>query len=207
MTFATQNMLDAMREIAYVVDENGKITMVGQPGWESFARNNNGEAIADGASVVGQSLLDFIEGEEVKDAYRQYMQALKDGETELIELNCRCDSPSTRREMRVKISPIRSRGAFQGYLFQALTLNERARPPINIFDPEYVKRVVTADKNFPLIILCSYCHKVRIPPVEKGSAASWVEVEEYYRNGGSANVRISHGICPDCKKSDVDLQF
>lgn len=201
------DLLGAMREIAYVVDMDGNISNVGQPGWRKFAGENKGQDIADESSVVGKSILDYVQGDDVKDSYRRFLVALRNPKSDCVEFDFRCDSPSVRRDLRMIISPIRSAGIHLGYLFQCLIMDAKARPPISLFDAELLSGANQYDQSLPFLSLCSYCQKVRDKSNEDDLTTPWLEAEEYYRRGGNSDVRISHGICPECMETKVQPQL
>jgi hypothetical protein len=50
-----------------------------------------------------------------------------------------------------------------------------------------------------LLPICCYCHKVR------NDQNYWEQVDRYFAT--STEIRFSHGICPDCWKSQVEPQM
>lgn len=190
-----QALLDSMEGVAYVVDRAGLIQACGGINWTTFACNNGGWGIADAASVVGRPLLDFVTGIRVADAYRGYMARLFDGAEPHIRFPFRCDAPDLRREHWMTIRPIAADGAVQGLLFQSVTLGETLRPPLDLFDLNDVRARLAETQSWPIVTICSYCHDVTHSAAE---SAGWLTPEDYYRRGGSSEVRLSHGICPSC---------
>jgi hypothetical protein len=65
---------------------------------------------------------------------------------------------------------------------------------MKLFDAEYMRQMYEAEKQLPLITMCSYCHRVKA----KAGSESWQSAEEYYHAGGTERVRISHGMCVTC---------
>jgi hypothetical protein len=47
-----------------------------------------------------------------------------------------------------------------------------------------------------LLGICSYCRYVRTPA--ENSTEKWMPSESYQEKGGSTDVVLSHGICPEC---------
>lgn len=186
-----------MDGIAYAVDLKNRIIGVGQKGWDRFARSNGAPELASG-KVLGQDLLQIMKGDEVRDVYLHHTKNVLTSE-EAVAFSTRCDSPSVKRELRLSLSPLKSRGTIRGLLFQALVVDEQVRPPIDIFDFGAAERLVAEVRNVPIVTLCSFCQRVkadRCPDSEP-----WLDAAEYYHRGGTSKVRISHGLCPDCSKA------
>lgn len=111
-----------------------------------------------------------------------------------IAFSFRCDAPDVERRMKMAIGPLRLRERIVGVLYQSTILSERARPPIRFLDVSAALEQYKEDVA-PLIVSCSFCSKIDWP---SGRDAPWAEPEDYYRLGGLSEVRISHGVCPDC---------
>lgn len=136
-----------------------------------------------------------MQGSEVEQSYRRFMDALLVGDTLGIAFAYRCDAPGLRRQMRMSMSRV-GQGAEPGAIrFQSTTLSEDARPPINILDSASIMAALQAETALPLVTLCSFCHCVL---TNEAAAPNWVPVEEYYRRGGAERVCVSHGLCPHC---------
>jgi hypothetical protein len=97
----------------------------------------------------------------------------------------------------VAITPLRLGAGVQCLLFQSLTVDELVRPPIDLFDFKAVSELIKGRRQLPIITLCSFCQRVDRPATQ--GEPSWIDAEEYYRMGGTSDVRISHGLCPDCE--------
>lgn len=196
-----QALLDGMEGIAYVVDRDGMLLACGRNNWSSFARDNGGDAIVDTRSVIGRSILDFIAGEDVVAAYRGYMDRLIDRSIDAVVFSFRCDAPDVRRELWMTIHPIESDGRVAALLFQSIPLDEMPRPPISLFDHEALRTMIDDRRSRPIVKLCAYCAEVA--KSDGRSAEVWLSAEAYYRDGGEADVRLSHGICPSCHERHV----
>jgi hypothetical protein len=85
-----------------------------------------------------------------------------------------------------------------GILCQSLTISETLRPPMNLFDLAAMMRAHAQLMAKPMITLCSYCADVAWPPGAADAARTWISAEDYYRRGGTEDVVVSHGVCPDC---------
>lgn len=189
-----QGLLDAMPGVSYVVDRKARILAVGAPNWRSFANDNDGAAIAAPEGLIGRDLLAAIEGEDVRNWYGAALARLLSGASAPLHFAYRCDSATTRRLMMMSMSAVPMRGRPAGVLFQSLTLDQTTRPALPLFRPNRLQAALRAQKSWPIVTVCSFCARVRMPP--KGD---WVEPEEYYRAGGrSRRIRVSHGLCPTC---------
>lgn len=192
-------VLDAVEGVCYITDLSGKILDIGGRNWTAFAQEAGCGETLKVDQVLGRDLFDYIAGDDVIQVYRTHLSDLVSHPDEHISFLFRCDSPAVMREMRMNMSCIREGGNAVGVLFQSLTLQERERPPISLFDvaarmKEYFGTAL------PIITMCSYCHDVRAPV----TANQWVRAERYYALGGDDQVCISHGICMACRKKQLE---
>jgi hypothetical protein len=192
------DLLDALEGVAYLVRPDGHIAACGPRNWHAFAAANGGAAIAEPDKVIGGNLFDNIEGDDVIAFYRGCMSRIASGAIGEITLPFRCDSPDTRRELRLSMRPVSRQGTIAAILFQSLPISETIRPPIELFDSQRRAEAMRSDSRLPIIVLCSFCHAVRDPRAPQ-AARRWITPETYYREGGTAAVRVSHGLCPDCR--------
>jgi hypothetical protein len=189
------DLLDALDGISYVVDQDYRILAVGRTRWEAFAASNDAPELT-AASVLGQDLFETVQGDDVREIYRRYAEETLQS-SKSAALATRCDSPGIRRELRLAITPLRRAGVVRGLLFQSLTVDELVRPPIDLFDFKAVAALVDRRRQLPIVTLCSFCQRVNKPATQ--GEPPWIDAEEYYRLGGTSDVRISHGLCPDCE--------
>ena len=192
-------LLEAMDGIAYVVRPDGRILAYGRYRWDDFAAANGGEGLLDPEAVLGRNLFDFIAGDPVKHAYRQWIDAVLRAEgNHPATFAYRCDAPTVKRTLRMAISRI-ERGSEPAVLFQSVLLEATARPPLNIYDLEALLQDARSRLGLPMVTMCSFCQRLRWPPgAADGAPADWIEAERYYAKGGRSEVAISHGICQDC---------
>jgi hypothetical protein len=45
---------------------------------------------------------------------------------------------------------------------------------------------------------CSFCAKIAWPVGGGSTGQEWIAADNYYARGGSSQVGLSHGICPEC---------
>ena len=187
-------VLSALDGIAYLVDPAGVILAVGEKPWADFATTNGAPGLGS-RNVVGRSMLSFIAGRELREIYRRFVESVASGSREVIGFRYRCDSPNRRRDVKLNIAPVRLGGEFVAVLMHNQILDERERPPIDLFDTASVLAAVKRDANLPLVVVCSVCNRVAMgEEVQR----AWIEPETYYAMGGLADVRVSHGLCPWC---------
>jgi hypothetical protein len=182
-------LLDAMEGIAYLADSDGTFLDWGRPNWNHFAVENEAPELV-GATRL--NVFDACAGETVAQSYRDIIARVLDGNgPESFVL--RCDSASERRDLRMNISRVGLSNQSPELLFHVLPISKSIRPPVDLFDPATRKAVLGAESGKPLVRICAYCLKVHEERTE-----TWIEAESYYQAGGSGNVRLSHGVCPQC---------
>jgi len=197
-TFKVADVLEALDGVAYLVGRDGVIRALGQSNWERFAHTNNAPPSLTAGAVLGQDLMAFIQGEAVRDAYRQVMQRVAESGAPF-SFAFRCDSPGIRRRFRMSISPLRGgAGEVDAFLFQSVVLNTWDRVPVPLMNFAALAEQAMAEPDRPFLGMCSYCQKVRWPVGSKDGDGEWIEAEAYYRRGGTSRVQISHGVCRPC---------
>jgi hypothetical protein len=106
----------------------------------------------------------------------------------------RCDSPEAVRLMQMTLTSVRLPAGAPGVLYHSAEVEVRPRPAVGLLTrPSIEGRLEAGD----IVSLCSYCRRVRWP----SGSGRWVEAGDYYREGGTEGVFISHGICPDCTRT------
>lgn len=195
-----KSLLDAMEGVTYLLDPEAVIVAVGERGWRSFAELNGAPDLAAAASVLGRSLLDLVQGQEVRQSYEGFLTALRRETCRSLSFEFSCDAPAMARRMRMSISVVAEGDRLVGFLFQSLLLEERSRPPVSLFDPEVITGMLASRKGWPILRLCSYCQRVKA----ESDTTEWIPAELYYQRGGTSQVRVSHGICPTCMREVVE---
>lgn len=190
-------LIECLDGVAYVVDPSGRLVSYGQHRWNAFARANDAPELCEPENVIGLPLLDVVQGDDVRGVYRGLMDELLEGKRDGFAFGFRCDAPNVMREMRMAITPVRSQSELTGILFQSILLRSNQRPPLDIFRFRELAAVFDYVSDRPIVTLCSHCQKIRAP-ADHGSEIEWISAEDYYRRGGSSEVRISHGMCQEC---------
>lgn len=174
--------MDAL-EVTYQIDSRGRIVSVG-PGWDRFARVNNGAHLAGGA-VLGRELWDFISDATTRALYRAMADRLGSDLPE-ISFTFRCDSPAERRLLKMRMRALPD----DGIEFRVTPTTTVPRAPQSLLDP-------AAARSGDLLRMCSWCKRIPL------SDQDWVEVEVAVQHLGwdqlSLIPGITHGICPTCE--------
>jgi DNA-binding CsgD family transcriptional regulator len=196
--------LDGLEGLAYFVGPSGAIVACGERNWRRFALENGAPELADASAVVGRNILDFVEGDEVRDAYRGFLDTLLNGESRAISFLFRCDAPNMRRDLRMGMSVVRSRGETHGVLFHSTTLKTTTRLPARIFDFKKHRVAASAPEDPRAVRMCSFCQKLAGPGLDPSDSENWVDGSRY---GGAAAVQapIRHSVCPPCHRQWVDI--
>lgn len=189
------DFLDSLEGIAYAVDLAGHLMAVGRTHWAAFAERAAAPEVATPTRLLGTPLLDIVQGDEVRAVYRDALARVV-GQDRTIVLATRCDSPDTKRELRLAMTPLRTEKGIQGVVFHAQTVSETSRPPLPIYDFKTIAATLAGLQALPIVTMCSFCQRIRLGDA---SAGNWVSAEEYYRRGGVTEVRISHGLCHACR--------
>jgi hypothetical protein len=192
---AGQDILDVLEGISYFVDLDGRIVAFGRTNWNQFATENGAADSLREKDVIGRKLSDFINGSEVQDSYGTLTAQLKSDPDTKVVIAYRCDSPTERRDMRLSISAVRSRGRLVGDLYVSTMLSTQSRPHLNVFDFQSMTAWAEKQQSLQTLAMCSYCQRLNCGDQVH---QDWVEAPEYYRRGGTDAVKISHGICLGC---------
>jgi hypothetical protein len=201
---SAQQVLDGICGPAYVLDEAARFLLVGRPYWRLQVDDAPGQI--EPGDLIGRNLFDFIQGDDVRDLYLRVLARLRAKASAPVQLIYRCDSPGMMREFRMTASVVAD-GDSRGYLFTSQQIRHGQRPPLPLFDYQALAAFLH-DPTAPILTICSMCHRVKSRAGDEDDPRSWVEPEQYYREGGSSHVSLSHGLCPACYVqfiAEVDL--
>ncbi|GJL68657.1 MAG: hypothetical protein NPIRA06_12920 [Nitrospirales bacterium] len=169
--------------IQYSIDSTDHIRFINEA-WLQFACQNDGGHL-NRASVIGKSLWEFIEGEDLRQIYRHIFKAVRMKQQAAV-FRFRCDSPVCRRFFQLMVSPLQE----DELMFSTHPIREVQRDPVLFLDPDVQRRG-------PFVTICSWCMKVRLPN------QGWVELEEtvnYLDSLGTGVLpSLTHGICLECQ--------
>jgi len=190
-----QQFLNSLPGIVYIIDPNEKIQYYTRSRWNEFAQNNDAPDMAAEENILGHSLFDFIDGEEVRESYRDFQHMLWTGRRNLIPLTYRCDAPSIRREMYMEMSKCAFGDDLEGILYRSVPVHTQQRPALEFLSKERQNALLP---DAPIVTICSYCLDLR-----DKDTGEWIRPEEYYRRGGEQDVALSHGICTECMETKI----
>ena len=172
----------------YRLDSSDCITFVNSE-WLSFAEQNKAPEISQ--SIIGKSVWCYLAGKEVRHLYELIFDAVRNRNKEIV-IPFRCDSPTSRRYMELKVSP----RVDKNLSLAAHILQEEARPYVALLDSgEHSDKRNT--ENY--LKICSWCKRLNL------KTERWVEVEQAIRElelfEEASLPGLTHGICPDCVAS------
>jgi len=178
------------RECRYRLDARDRVAWV-SPEWLAFARENHAEGLAAPA-VVGRPVWDFIRGMETQAVYRALFRAVRTRGA-AVTFPFRCDSPSTRRYMELRVSP-----GHAGHIELAgRLLRSEARLYLAILDCQL-------PRHRPRVELCSFCKRIHV------AGCGWFEADEALGRiepfASDELPELEHGICDACA-SDCAVQL
>lgn len=151
--------------------------------WTEFAVENSGASLVPD-NIIGTSIWNYITDDTTISIYQSVFHKVRHAGV-AIELPFRCDSPGTRRYMRLEVEPMDNKHL----RLNSNLIREEPRRFIHILS-NYFKH------GGMVITMCSWCKKIRIDD------GSWVEIEtaldtlKPFHN--EALPSISHGICQHC---------
>jgi hypothetical protein len=170
---------------------DGRISFVGDA-WLAFAAENGYRTTRP--EQLGRPLLSAIGGEENRHIYALLIERVRSSGRE-VQFGYRCDSPDTRRWMRMHMRYLPDTDEVE---FESVLLRRESRPFVDLIEarqePSFSSEVLS---------MCSWCKAVL-------AEQSWVEVEQAVSKLGLFAIdrmpRISHGICPVCRKRLLSVE-
>ena len=191
---------DPVDELVFETDCSGSIVAVGENSWNSFASENGAPELSADA-VVGRNLFSFIEGAQVRDQIRQILERISHHPNWAWVLPFRCDAPERQRNICQTIQPVFQDHICTGFIFHSEYQASRQRPPISLYDFKRLKKLAMENRDLLNVIMCSWCQRVQSSQIAEGS---WISAENYYAEGGRSDVRLSHGICEECREAVLE---
>ena len=130
--------------------------------------------------IIGHNLFNFISGAEVRDIYRKFHERILETGRSLT-FDYRCDSPETRRDMRMSLTFDNNR-----VRYESVVLKETLRP-VALPSP-------TASTIIPV---CSNCNQYRYP----ASSREWKEIDTILSEPGlPEQFNFTHTFCEPCSE-------
>lgn len=189
--FEPEAALESFEDIVYVTDLQGIVVFLNSESWRAFAEENSGDEIRSASVILGRPLESFFEGDSVREQFRTLFEQVRSGVRSRISYPFRCDAPDRTRFMRLTMSAIPGAdGSPAAVLFHSAMLDQKDRAVQQVVE----SRSKGVAMDLPIQTICSYCKRLDLPP----GSGNWLEAEEYAAAGGMAQVRLSHGVCPDC---------
>ena len=167
--------------LVYEIGSDDRIRSVSGD-WHAFACQNGAGGLSVEA-VLGRTLMEFVSGAETQHVYAMIGDRVRKTQCR-IAIPPRCDSPQTRRFMKLSIAP----AVDSGIRFESRTVREESRQVVPILDP-------AAPRSEVFVVVCSWCKRFRV-------LESWLEVEDAVARSGLFEAdrmpQLTHGMCPDC---------
>lgn len=181
------SLIDDSKDICiYRIDEKDRILFVGG-NWYNFAIENDGGDCGVPGAVLGRTLWQFIDGNQVIHLYRILVEKVRTHQTSLT-VPIHCDSPDVCREIDVTMHPLPE----SAVEFNCRVLHIHRRKPLELLGSGI-------ERSDALIRICSFCKKIAL------SENEWAETEQAVRIlklfGGNRLPGLTHGLCPDCFSS------
>jgi hypothetical protein len=170
-------------ELDYWLDSSARIVKVSGEWNEWLDRDGEGDVRCRREDVIGQNLFSFIHSAGVQHVYQMlHERVLRTGDP--VELVSRCDSPSVRRDLRIRICPDGDLLRYNSVVTRQERRNSRLPWP-----------VVGSET---LVAMCSLCKRFRFPL----EAVEWREIELLFEESALARgFSVTHGMCAIC--SDI----
>lgn len=182
-------MSSSLPSVAYQIDVADRLHILDSAQFDSFATENGQPGLAD--RVEGTSLWLHIHGAEVSALYRALVKTCRADRCPRM-LPFRCDAPTVERHLTMRMwSP-------DGRCVEFSTSLERevVRDPIALLDH-------ASPRDDRLLVICAWCHAVKANgawvPLERG-----VEILGLF--GSERMPTLSHGACPACVRTLLDLK-
>lgn len=169
-------------ELSYWIDLSEVIVDVSAD-WELFARDNGGNGL-DARQVIGRNLLGFVHGDVSRMFVRTLVQSARLQRRPMIR-PYRCDSPTTRRYMEMRLS-LDDSGLLRWDHRTVRT--EPMRHPLFFTTQQQGKALGRAGR----IVRCSMCNRVKL-------GSNWGEGDQVIENcAQDSEILVIYGVCPDC---------
>ena len=167
----------------YRVDSRDRIQSVNED-WLAFACENQASGL-NIKTVIGRPLFRFLTGEGTRHLYQMIIDRVRKTQKTAV-IPFRCDGPTMRRFMELKISPCAD-GVVQ---FEGRIVREEERERVALFD-------LTVARTDEFVRMCSWCKRIWVE-------GEWFEVELALKRlklfNKTALPQITHSVCSDCSE-------
>lgn len=172
----------ALEIVSYRIDHEDNIVSVFD-NWIEAAEEGNNQELQDVESVLDTSIFDHLNDESTKSFYKLTFEQCRK-QNKAVELDYRCDSPTEKRFMKMRVIPLPDRSLnIHNYLLKT----ERFRAPVII-------KPYDVSSNKKPVLRCSLCNSLKLP-----TAKHWID-PGYINVISESYFSVIHAICPDCKK-------
>ena len=190
-----RDVMNALEGVVYATDLNGTLTFVAETAWDEFANGNGGLGLSSDV-VLGVSLFDMIDGDEMRDAYRALHDDIVSGARSRVVFAYHCDAPGLERIMRMSVTRLEAHGRAVGVLYQSVLLEERIRPPASM----WLRGSGAGSPAAPTVAFCSSCARVAWrDPRKVRDNVTWMSIADFHAHGGPDPASPAQHICPECK--------
>lgn len=174
--------------IRYSIDQNDVIISL-STNWQSYANSNAGGEACLPENIIGNSIYKYIADFETEHFYQIMIHKIRAG-GKSITFPFRCDSPSQRRKLQMRIIQIENSVVFE---CEVEEIEERVSVDLLRSD---------LPRTNDMLKVCSMCKQIELTSVE------WAEVETALEALGLFDQKqppqLTHGLCPDCHKIALD---
>ncbi|WPD24981.1 MAG: hypothetical protein SD837_10520 [Candidatus Electrothrix scaldis] len=168
--------------IRYFINRENRIESINDV-WRSFAAKNGGEKLMN-EMVLYRDISKFIACDRCQELYYMLLESIR-ASKKAIGFSFRCDSPETRRYMKMEMVPL-EQGKVQ---FTSYLEREEEREPVALLE-------IFAERSVEIITICSWCKRI------KAENGSWLDAEEAVEKMALFHKerlpKLSHGVCPVC---------
>lgn len=155
------------------VDADDRIVAINSA-FERFARDNDAAGL-DEAAVLGRTLSSFIADDETRTLLALMLRTVRELNRETQRIY-RCDSPDTRRLMRMRLIPLAGGGVEMEH---SVLATEPLRHRLAF---------TTAERALATALRCSLCNRVRLD-------GTWRRPDDL----PDGAMTVYYGICEDCR--------
>ncbi|MEP6690839.1 MAG: ATP-binding protein [Gemmatimonadaceae bacterium] len=118
--------LDALPNIVYTVDLEGRITSVNRA-WSRFAEGNGAPRLADEAVARGTRIWDVLTDGASRGQAERAMELLRTGRAPVVTWEFPCNSPTEERTFLMQVAALRDARAVTGYAFSTIDITPSHR--------------------------------------------------------------------------------
>ncbi len=169
---------------SYRVDEKDCIVFVDH-WWLAFARENGAQSLAN-ELVLGRSIWDFISDASTRQLYHEVHAHVRSNNQSIL-IPFRCDSPTLKRFMELKIRPYpNGQLEYESRLMQAVPQHH-----VSALDHD-------CERSQAFLTMCSFCKRSLLEP------SGWLDLQNIslkLRTFDQATPQLRYTVCPECSSN------